>query len=676
MKKVLFFILVSALLAFSMASCKVEPKQDEALEDEAVEDAATEDEVAEEKKTQDKYNIIYTPSDEISTVSPEELRVFWDKDTDRYGYETENGEIIIPAIFRNSTVFFEGLAAVCREWDGPLEYIDASGNTVLTVEGIDGSSAIDYYGFQPPCIFNDGVAVIYEGGFCIDKNGNRLNIENPEGMYKCGLIAVRDPETNLIGYADIDGNIVIPYKYFRARDFEPQGVALVFSEEIAINPHGLESNLRGYINTKGEEIIPLEYYDGPDCGASYIHPIHREVDGMIELYKDGYYYFAYDGTLVKEVPGGKPAETKEIVEETEAETVDGIPKELYDTYGESVINPEGNDYSYIRINFDESREISGYYEIEEGEIIDSNGKVYSEIEDESLLEKPGSRYPDIPAPEGVDSIYDSPYSSNLLKFRQDNRYGYLNIDGEIVIDAQFYEASNFSEGLAAVCREYGGCLEYINESGETVLMLEDADGYSNIFTMFPGEPNCDFSEGLAMINGGDFYVDKEGNRIVIENACGMYKNGLVLVYDPETYLEGYSDINGNIVIPCKYVWARDFLPCGAALVFDQEFYEPVIDAYPGAEMRYCGYVNTNGEEIIPLEFYCHYNSGASALYPMPHEKDGIIEVFKEGYSYYYRYDGTLLGKKPHMKKIAYGDEWYNINLAEYWEWVNAGMPVG
>lgn len=353
----------------------------------------------------------------------------------------------------------------------------------------------------------------------------------------------------------------------------------------------------------------------------------------------------------------------------------GIPYGLFYEYGDSVIYPEEDDYNYIRINFDESREISGYYEIKEGVIIDSNGKVYSEIEDESLLEYPGSRYPDIPNPEGVDYIYDSPYDSDILRFETDGKYGYLNTDGEIVIEAQFDWAGDFSEGLAAVCRGDNGCLEYINESGETVIKVENVDAYYNISPMFTGEPNCDFSDGLAMINGGDYYIDKEGNKIVIENACGMYKNGLVVIRDPETNLQGYADINGNIVIPCKYVWARDFLPCGVALVFTADCYETVMDAYH-QDFRYCGYVNTKGEEIIPLEFYTPYYVGASGLYPMPYEQNGIISVYKEGFNYYYRYDGTLLGKRPHMKKISYGDAWYNINLAEYWQWVNDGKPVG
>ena len=261
------------------------------------------DGASKEETEQPKYNVIYTPSDEIPAVSPEELIRFCDTDTWMYGYETKDGQIVIPAIFEFADGFSEGLASVCHKWGDPLEYIDASGNTILTVEGINGADAISFYGFQPECIFNDGIAVIYEGGFCIDKNGNKLNIKNPEGMYKCGLIAVRDPETNLKGYADIDGNIVIPCKYAWARDFEPQGVALVYSTEFAKWPNGYETRYYGYINTKGEEIIPLEYYAGPNGRTNIVQPAHVDVDGMIELYKDGYYYhFTYDGTLVEKVP--------------------------------------------------------------------------------------------------------------------------------------------------------------------------------------------------------------------------------------------------------------------------------------------------------------------------------------------------------------------------------------
>ncbi len=117
MKKILLFTLISALLTTSITSCKVEPKEDEVtkdevieneviedkvtkdeiiedevsedeiLEDEIIEDEIIEDEVSEEENLQPKYNVIYTPSDEIPAVSPEELQVFWDEDTGRYGFK-------------------------------------------------------------------------------------------------------------------------------------------------------------------------------------------------------------------------------------------------------------------------------------------------------------------------------------------------------------------------------------------------------------------------------------------------------------------------------------------------------------------------------------------------------------------------------------------------------------
>lgn len=122
---------------------------------------------------------------------------------------------------------------------------------------------------------------------------------------------------------------------------------------------------------------------------------------------------------------------------------------------------------------------------------------------------------EVPEPEGVDYVFASLYGGNLLQFKKDNKYGYLNTDGEIVIEAQFYEASDFSEGLAAVCREDGGCLEYINESGETVIKLDGVDGYQNIFRVVDEEPSCDFSDRVALIYCGNesFCIDKDGNGL-------------------------------------------------------------------------------------------------------------------------------------------------------------------
>ncbi len=335
--------------------------------------------------------------------------------------------------------------------------------------------------------------------------------------------------------------------------------------------------------------------------------------------------------------------------ETHEEKISDVPKGLYELYGESVVDPENDDYGYIRLNFDESKEISGYFKTVNGTFIDSNGREYDDISQEELKD----------------------YENLPTVFFENGKYGYKNSEGEVVIPAQYYLANEFSDRLAAVCREFGGCLEYINEKGETVLTLEDVDGENSMFTMFPDEPDCDFSDGIAMISGGEFYIDKAGNRYIVSSenfkACGKYSNRLIAGYDPKTGLYGYADLDGNIVVPCQYKWARDFLDCGVALVFLPGEFDPVVGSYQGCELTYRGYINSNNQTVIPLEYYDAFYSGASALYPTARENDGIIMLYKDGYTFYFRYDGTLLGKSPHMDSVFYDGERYNINLSEYYE---------
>lgn len=365
----------------------------------------------------------------------------------------------------------------------------------------------------------------------------------------------------------------------------------------------------------------------------------------------------------------------EEVEESETE----IPEGLFELYGESVINPEEDDYSYIRVNFDESKEISGYTKLGIGfaldgyiEYIDSNGAVYSELPINSKIAFIRDwETVNIPCPEGVDYIYGSPYDSSLLKFRKDDKYGYLNTDGEIVIEAQFYMANNFSDGLAAVCREQGGCLEYINEYGETVLKLEDVDGYKNIFQMMDEEPSCDFFDGVALIHGGNenFCIDKEGNRLNVKNPCGMHKQGRIAFWDVETMLYGFADKDGNIVIPAIYSHVYDYLQSGIAHVSSTEKYylSEETRAFETGDDNYRGFIDTQGNIVIPLEFEHPYWLWGIKGFWESFESYGIVSVYKQGYVYYYRYDGTLLGKKPRMATVEYEGEYYKINVAEYYD---------
>lgn len=90
-------------------------------------------------------------------------------------------------------------------------------------------------------------------------------------------------------------------------------------------------------------------------------------------------------------------------------------------------------------------------------------------------------------------------ADGLYKFFKAGKWGYKNEAGNVVIEPQFDEAYNFSEGLAAV--EQQEKVGFINTAGELVIPYR----YDTV---------CSFSEGLASVTLDDkcAYIDKEGNE--------------------------------------------------------------------------------------------------------------------------------------------------------------------
>ena len=351
------------------------------------------------------------------------------------------------------------------------------------------------------------------------------------------------------------------------------------------------------------------------------------------------------------------SDTEPVIEENKE---DDIPDGLFNLYGDSVVNPKEDDYSYIRVNFDDERPIEGYCAVSSWDpveknqtiqYIDSNGKIV----DENTAKEWISKNEKISFPK-------------LFYSTDEQKYGYVDQNGNFVIAPSFDTAHEFFDGLAAVCKEVDGVLEYIDTNGNVIITTE-YKAENIMHTMFPGEPTCDFSDGIAKISSG-LYVDKSGTQLRINDAFGMYKCGLIAVRDENTEKKGYADINGNIVIPCEYFWARDFNDYGLALVFSDKTADQNAPDVLTSSSFYRGYINTKGEIIIPLEYYDHFNSGGSMMYPKDKICGGIIELYKEGYNHYFNTDGVLLGKTPQIYSIEYEGEFYPINLAEYWEWVN------
>jgi hypothetical protein len=133
----------------------------------------------------------------------------------------------------------------------------------------------------------------------------------------------------------------------------------------------------------------------------------------------------------------------------------------------------------------------------------------------------------------------------LAPFRRSGKWGYIDLLGNIVIDAQFDDAGSFSQGLAPARKDNKNF--YINRSGQIVFELK---------------------EGLS---GGVF---NEGLAVVSQHVDGRRRSGFI-------------DINGNIVIKPEFreVWNQ---------------FEGGFASY--CENERCGFINTKGEKVIPPKY--------------------------------------------------------------------------
>jgi hypothetical protein len=200
------------------------------------------------------------------------------------------------------------------------------------------------------------------------------------------------------------------------------------------------------------------------------------------------------------------------------------------------------------------------------------------------------RWPTVnPSPEFNRVVTDQTPIGPLL---QNGRYGYINWDGEWVIDPKFEQLASFSEGLAAFVQE--GKLGFINTRGEVVIgpqfSAEDAPATLS---------SSRFSEGLACIwtpeKSG--YINSSGEW-VIEVGPGSYcfdfREGKAIVHDRSA---GYLVIDRG---GTQLSQLRVYEICYASGVpQDWDCFPAWINAHSD---NGCGALNWKGEIIIPAVY--------------------------------------------------------------------------
>ncbi|SMC88291.1 WG containing repeat-containing protein [Sporomusa malonica] len=147
-------------------------------------------------------------------------------------------------------------------------------------------------------------------------------------------------------------------------------------------------------------------------------------------------------------------------------------------------------------------------------------------------------------------------ADKLYIIKQDDKYGYIDRDGNVVIKPIYLNAKDFAEGVAPV-KIQEGTWSILNTKGEIIGTWKYVD-----------EINA-FSEGLAVVRKGAKYGYINKKQLVIpvkfDNAYGFSEGmAVVAIREGNTLAErlnakyGYIDKNGNVVIDFQYRAAGNF----------------------------------------------------------------------------------------------------------------------
>lgn len=267
------------------------------------------------------------------------------------------------------------------------------------------------------------------------------------------------------------------------------------------------------------------------------------------------------------------------------------------------------------------------------------------------LMKFASKYPDYPNKEVV--LKEIEWTQKLLlPIKQINDlYGYIDTLGNWVIEPQYDDASLFSEGFAAVCKN-DTCF-YINKEGKKVsdFYYEEVENYKN---------------GVAIVKKDkQFYIVNRSGQLISKGYSDMNEssNHLFVCQDKELY--GAINEKGETIIPFKYNRLGNFkngyayyLSSNYGLINDnnqvnQAKWDWISDVDSNSivvvkKQAKFGLMNVNDELVLPVEYdYVSYCS------------QGIYLIVKNNlYGFYHALDKCFATDIAFDYNQAYNNAYY------------------
>lgn len=192
-------------------------------------------------------------------------------------------------------------------------------------------------------------------------------------------------------------------------------------------------------------------------------------------------------------------------------------------------------------------------------------------------------------------------------------YGYIDRKGDIILPLKYEYARGFHEGLALV--SYNGDLLVINKSGDVSYKVPE--------NMIVGDYNCGLApiypsaDQAELIIDSSGYVDRKGEMVFnYPTIKGMpFNEGFaqVMVRDDGQKLWGYLDQDGNVSIEPRFVSSEPFSEGVAAVAIRDE----------NGNKKW-GYIDPTGKFVIEPTFDSAFSF-----------KENLAVVYLDDYGYGY-----------------------------------------
>lgn len=359
------------------------------------------------------------------------------KRNQKYGYIDKTGKEVVPCKYdscEHFNWFREGMAIVCKRGrEEKFGYINDSGKEVIPC----------IYDMAQPFIGGMAYVLKYENDsknfMCIDKNGNKVNIPEPDGLFGSfsdGFALYRNDDK--YGYINLKNERITPCIYDYAESF---------NGDYAIVEKG---GKKGLIDKTGKEFVPCVY-----------DKINRFYADMALVTKDGKQGFI-DKTGKLVIPCVYNIDTYSNINFGNDFIVLGVPGKytILDKAGKEY-GPLDYDYIYdfcegiafvVRGN-DNSSMLRLFDGTEKYGIIDGTGKEITPCiyEQQGYYGQPPGQYYDI--------------QEGIIPAKLNGKMGYIDKSGKTIIPFVYDKANSFSEGLAIV--EKDGKIGFIDKTGKS-----------------------------------------------------------------------------------------------------------------------------------------------------------------------------------------------------------------